>query len=248
MLLLHANEVVSSDRLIDELWAGEGREEAGRALQVAVSRLRRALEPGRATRREETGIVVTRAPGYELRTDPARLDVKRFEALVNEGRRALAAGDARSARAKLDQALALWRGPPLADLAYESFCQTEIARLEALRLGALEERIDADLALGRHADVVAQLEGLIDEYPLRERLRAQLMLALYRSRPPGRGARGLPRHAAHPRRGARDRARARAAGARAGDTEAGRFARPVRNGRARDRAHGRGRARRLRRP
>jgi DNA-binding SARP family transcriptional activator len=180
MLLLHANEVVSSDRLIDELWAGEGREEAGRALQVAVSRLRRALEPHRATR-GETGLVVTRAPGYELRTDPARLDVRRFESLVDEGRRALAAGDARSARAKLDQALALWRGPPLADLAYESFCQTEIARLEALRLGALEERIDADLALGRHADVVAQLEGLTDQYPLRERLRAQLMLALYRS-------------------------------------------------------------------
>ena len=180
MLLLHANEVVSSDRLIDELWAGEGREEAGRALQVAVSRLRRALEPARATR-GETRIVVTRAPGYELRTDPARLDVKRFEALVNEGRRALATGDARSARAKLDQALALWRGPPLADLAYESFCQTEIARLEALHLGALEERIDADLALGSHADVVAQLGGLTDQYPLRERLRAQLMLALYRS-------------------------------------------------------------------
>jgi len=180
MLLLHANEVVSSDRLIDELWSGEGREEASRALQVAVSRLRRALEPGRATRRE-TGIVVTRAPGYELRTDPARLDVMRFEALVNEAKRALAAGNARSARAKLDQALALWRGPPLADLAYESFCQAEIARLEALRLGALEERIDADLALGGHADVVAQLEGLIDQYPLRERLRAQLMLALYRS-------------------------------------------------------------------
>src|SRR5215216_1710438 len=155
MLLLHANEVVSSDRLIDELWAGEGREQAGRALQVAVSRLRRALEPGRATR-GETEVVVTRAPGYELRTDPARLDVKRFESLVNEGRRALAAGNARSARAKFDQALALWRGPPLADLAYESFCQTEIARLEALRLAALEERIDADLALGNHADVLAQ--------------------------------------------------------------------------------------------
>ena len=187
MLLLHANEVVSSDRLIEELWAGEGREEAGRALQVAVSRLRRALEPGRA-RRSDRGSAVTRAPGYVLRADPAQLDVKRFEALVTEEGRTGRAGDARPARAKLEQALALWRGPPLADLAYESFCQPEIARLEELRLGALEERIDADLALGRHAERRRQLRGLVDAEPLRERLRAQLMLALYRS---GRQAEAL---------------------------------------------------------
>jgi DNA-binding SARP family transcriptional activator/DNA polymerase III delta prime subunit len=191
MLLLHANEVVSSDRLIDELWAGERREEAARTLQVAVSRLRKALEPGRATGTESV-VVVTRAPGYELRTDPQRLDVKRFEALVSEGRRALVAGDARSARAKLDGALCLWRGPPLADLAYESFCQAEIARLEELRLGALEERIEADLALGRHTELVGELRALVREEPLRERLRAQLMLALYRS---GRQAEALDAYA-----------------------------------------------------
>jgi DNA-binding SARP family transcriptional activator len=186
MLLLHANEVVSSDRLIDQLWAGERREEAVRALQVAVSRLRKALEPDRAVG-GDSGVVVTRSPGYELRTDPERLDVKRFEALVSAGRRALVAGQARGARAKLDEALALWRGPPLADLAYESFCQAEISRLEELRLAALEERIAADLELG-HADVVAELEGLTDQHPLRERLRGQLMLALYRS---GRQAEAL---------------------------------------------------------
>jgi DNA-binding SARP family transcriptional activator len=186
MLLLHANEVVSSDRLIDELWAGDRREEAVRALQVAVSRLRKALRPDRVAG-AESGLVVTRAPGYELRTDPERLDVKRFEALASEGKRALVAGDARSARAKLDEALRLWRGPPLADLAYESFCQAEIARLEELRLAALEDRIAADLELGR-ADVVAELEALTDKHPLRERLRGQLMLALYRS---GRQAEAL---------------------------------------------------------
>jgi DNA-binding SARP family transcriptional activator len=191
MLLLHANEVASSDRLIDELWAGERRDEAARTLQVAVSRLRKALEPGRPTG-AESRVVVTRAPGYELRTDPERLDVKRFEALVSKGRRALAAGDARVARARLGEALCLWRGPPLADLAYESFCQAESARLEELRLAALEERIAADLALGRHTELVGELRALAREQPLRERLRAQLMLALYRS---GRQAEALDAYA-----------------------------------------------------
>jgi DNA-binding SARP family transcriptional activator/tetratricopeptide (TPR) repeat protein len=187
MLLLHANEVVSSDRLIDELWAGEGREEAVRALQVAVSRLRKALEPDRATG-ANSRVVVTRAPGYELRVDPQRLDAKRFEALVSEGRQALAGGDPRSAREKLNAALGLWRGPPLADLAYESFCQAEISRLEELRVSALLERVAADLELGRHAEVVGELRTLVPREPLRERLRGQLMVALYRS---GRQAEAL---------------------------------------------------------
>jgi DNA-binding SARP family transcriptional activator len=180
MLLLHANEVVSSDRLIDELWAGDRREEAINSLQVAVSRLRKALEAGR---REgpESGAIVTRSPGYELRVDPQRLDVTRFEALVGAGRKALAAGDSGSARRDFGAALGLWRGPPLADLAYESFAQSEIARLEELRLGALEYRVQADLALGRLDQVVGELEGLVSEHPLRERLRGLLMLALYRS-------------------------------------------------------------------
>src|SRR5262245_1798314 len=179
MLLLHANEVVSSDRLIEELWAGERREDGIRALQVAVSRLRKALaaDPVAAG---DNGLVVTRSPGYELRVDPERLDFKRFEAHIEEGRRLLASDDPAAARAELDAALGLWRGPPLTDLAYESFCQAEIARLEELRLEALEHRLEADLALGRHGEVVGELDGLVAQHPLRERLRMLQMLALYR--------------------------------------------------------------------
>ena len=180
MLLLHAGEVVSSDRLIDELWRGERREEALKALQVAVSRLRKALEPDRPAGADRR-LIQTRSPGYELRVDPERVDAKRFEALVNDGRQALATGDADSARRIFVEALRLWRGPPLADLAYEPFAQAEIARLEELRLGALEHRIQADLELGHHDQIVGELEGLVSEHPYRERLRGQLMLALYRS-------------------------------------------------------------------
>jgi DNA-binding SARP family transcriptional activator len=191
MLLLHAGEVVSSDRLIDELWPGERREEALKALQVAVSRLRKALEPDRPAG-ADSRLILTRPPGYELRLDVGALDAQRFEALVDEGRRDLAAGDARSGRAKLEEALGLWRGPPLADLAYESFCQAEVGRLEELRISALEERIAADLALGRHAEVIGELATLVREQPLRERPRGQLMLALYRS---GRQAEALDAYA-----------------------------------------------------
>jgi DNA-binding SARP family transcriptional activator len=180
MLLLHANEVVSSDRLIDELWARDARDEAVKSLQMAVSRLRKALDAGR-TASAESGLIVTRSPGYELRVDPQRVDVTRFEALVRHGRAALAAADVRSARRRLDEALGLWRGRPLADLAYESFAQAEIARLEELRLGALEYRFQADLALGHHDQIIGELEALISAHPYRERLRGQLMLALYRS-------------------------------------------------------------------
>jgi DNA-binding SARP family transcriptional activator len=191
MLLLHANEVVSSDRLIDELWPGERREEALKALQVAVSRLRKVLEPDRPAG-VDSRLILTRPPGYELRLDDERLDAKRFEALVDEGRRVLAAGDARSARAKLDDALRLWRGEPLADLAYESFCQAEVGRLEELHTAALEERIAAELELGRHTELVGELRTLVRAQPLRERLHGQLMLALYRS---GRQAEALGAYA-----------------------------------------------------
>lgn len=187
MLLLHANEVVSSDRLIDALWGDEGREDGIRALQVAVSRLRRALEPGLATG-ARSGAVLTRSPGYLLRVEEQRLDVKRFEALLRRGQRALAGGDVHSARRALGSALGLWRGPPLAELTYESFAQPEISRLEDLRLCALEHRLEADMALGRHVDVIGELEALVAGHPLRERLRAQLMLALYRA---GRQAEAL---------------------------------------------------------
>jgi DNA-binding SARP family transcriptional activator len=178
VLLLNANEVVSSDRLVDLLW-GEHPPETSKALQMHVSQLRKSLEPG---------VLVTRAPGYELRVDDGDVDAQRFEAAVDEGRAALSAGRARDARRILREALSLWRGPPLADLMFEDFLQREIARLEELRLAAIETRIDADLALGGHAEAVAELEALAAEHPTRERFRAQLMLALYRS---GRQAEAL---------------------------------------------------------
>jgi DNA-binding SARP family transcriptional activator len=169
ILLLTANEVISSDRLIDELW-GEQSPDSGRtALQVRVSQLRKALGGAGA-------LILTRAPGYVLRLERQQLDLHRFERLVGEADVAEPA----VAAVMLREALALWRGPPLADLAYESFAQAAIGRLEELRLAALEKRIEADLALGRHAELVAELEALVTQHPLRERLRAQLMLALYR--------------------------------------------------------------------
>jgi DNA-binding SARP family transcriptional activator len=168
VLLLHANEVVSSDRLIDALWGERPPLTAAKSIQVYVSRLRKELGEGR---------LVTRAPGYVLRVDPSELDLARFERLLGEARSA----DPKRAAQKLRGALALWRGPALADLAYERFAQPEIARLEELRLAALEQRIDADLACGRHAELVGELEALVREHPLRERLRWQLMIALYRS-------------------------------------------------------------------
>ena len=183
MLLLHANEVVSSDRLIDALWSDADRKDAANALSVAVARLRKALELGSSG--TEDGPIVTRPPGYELRIDETQLDLHRFERLVAEAR---AETEPAAAAGQLRDALALWRGPPLADLAYESFTQAEIARLEELRQTTLEYRIEADLALGRHDDLIGELEGLTANQPLRERLRAQLMVALYRS---GRQAEAL---------------------------------------------------------
>jgi DNA-binding SARP family transcriptional activator len=179
VLLLHAGEVVSSDHLIDALW-GEGAPEGARkTLQVYVSRLRKLLGP-------ET--LVTHPAGYSIEVAPQALDLVRFEHLRAEARAALEAGDAVQAAARLSEALAEWRGPPLAEFTYEAFAQPEIARLEELQLLALEERIEADIRLGRHADVAAELEGLIGRHPLRERLRGQLMLCLYRS---GRQAEAL---------------------------------------------------------
>jgi len=176
MLLLHANEVVSSDRLIDELWPDES-ESGTAALQASVSRLRKALGAG-------AGMLETNAPGYVLRLAPGQLDLHVFERLVEEAVHA----DPGTAAAKLREALALWRGPPLADFAYDTFAQAAIGRLEELRLLALERRIAADLTQGRDAELVPELEGLIAMHPLREGPRAQLMLALYRA---GRQAEAL---------------------------------------------------------
>jgi DNA-binding SARP family transcriptional activator/pimeloyl-ACP methyl ester carboxylesterase len=187
VLLLHANEVVSSDRLVEALWGERPPATGSKALQMHVSELRDLLEPERA-RGGPGRILVTRPPGYELRVKPGQLDLHRFEDAVDAARAAARAGLPRQAAAGLREALALWRGPALADLGFEDSLQADIARLEELRLAALEDRIDADLALGRHADLPAELESLVGRHPLRERLRAQLMLALYRS---GRQAEAL---------------------------------------------------------
>jgi DNA-binding SARP family transcriptional activator len=177
LLLLHANEVVSSDRLLDELWAGEPPASGMTALQVRVSQLRKAL--GSEAERLET-----KTPGYVLRVGRDELDLERFSQLMQE---ADEAGPSVTARL-LREALSLFRGPPLADFSYDAFAQPAIRRIKELRWIAVERRIDADLALGLHAELVAELEALIGEHPLRERLRAQLMLALYRS---GRQAEAL---------------------------------------------------------
>jgi predicted ATPase/DNA-binding SARP family transcriptional activator len=171
-LLLAPNRVVSLDRLIDALWGEAPPDTARNTIQVYVSQLRKLLPDG---------MLETAPPGYRLVVDPETVDLFRFVRLCEEGRSRLAAGDAAGAAETLRAALGLWRGAPLADLALEPFVQGEIARLEELRLAALEDRIDADLDLGRHAQLVAELERLVVEQPLRERLRGQLMLALYRA-------------------------------------------------------------------
>jgi DNA-binding SARP family transcriptional activator/ABC-type transport system substrate-binding protein/streptogramin lyase len=180
IFLLHANELVSRDRLIDELWGERPPGTADHSLDHQVSRLRKTL--GLAE------LLVTRWGGYVLQIDPEQIDVRRFERLLEQGRSGNAAGKPAEAAEALREALALWRGGALADLAYEPFARGEIDRLEELRLAAIEERIEAELALGRHQALVAELESLAPKHPLRERLRAQLMLALYRS---GRQAEAL---------------------------------------------------------
>jgi DNA-binding SARP family transcriptional activator len=176
LLLTRANEVVSTDRLIDELWGAEAPSTAANTLQYHISRLRKTLAPSDA--------IVTQEPGYLIRIEPHELDLLRFEQLVEEAQQASPEVAGRLLRDALD----LWRGPPLADVAHESFAQAEILRLDELRLGALEQRVDADLALDRHGELVAELERLVRDHPLRERLRGQLMLGLYRS---GRQAEAL---------------------------------------------------------
>jgi DNA-binding SARP family transcriptional activator len=172
ILLLRAGDVVPSDRLIDELWGERPPPTAAKTVQVYVSNLRKALGEG---------VLVTRAGGYALRATAVELDARQFEALADEGQGSLRAGDPRRAATLLRQALGLWRGPALADFAYDRFAQAELARLEESRLLVLEDRIDAELGLGEHARLVGELEALVREHPLRERPVGQLMLALYRS-------------------------------------------------------------------
>jgi DNA-binding SARP family transcriptional activator/streptogramin lyase len=171
VLLLHPNEAVSSERLIDELWGERPPATATKVLQTYVSQLRRVV--GADT-------IITRPPGYALRIDEQALDATRFRALVAEGRRLAARGEHDAAGERYREALALWRGPALADVVFESFARNERERLEEERLSATMELIDSELALGQHEEIVPELETLVRRHPLRERLRAQLMLALYR--------------------------------------------------------------------
>jgi len=177
MLLLHVDEVVSSDRLVEALWADKPPGAARHALEVNVSRLRKTLGANSAG----GSALVTRAPGYVLHVEPGELDVQRFERLLADGRRARAEGDAELASSAFHQADGLWRGRPLADLEFEPFARGEVERLEELQLVGIEERIEADMARGRDGELVGELRRLTGEHPWRERLYAQLMLALYRS-------------------------------------------------------------------
>jgi DNA-binding SARP family transcriptional activator len=177
VLLLHRNGVVSVDRLVDVIWGERPPANAARNVQVHVSRLRKAFENIR-----------TRANGYVLELDAGAVDVDRFERLVEESRQEASKGELERARATLQEALALWRGRALADFAYDSFAQSEIARLEELRLGALEDEVDVELALGLEHEAIPAARALVAEHPLRERPRGQLMLGLYRS---GRKAEAL---------------------------------------------------------
>jgi DNA-binding SARP family transcriptional activator len=171
-LLLRPNEPVSVGELVDELWTPPSPASAPKMVQNAVSSLRKLIGGER---------LVTQPAGYVLHLEPDELDARRFERLLEEAREALAAGGPEPARRILDEAETLWRGPPLADLAQASFAQLEIARLEELRIEATECGIEIGLASGRHHELIAELEALVARYPLREALRRQLMLALYRS-------------------------------------------------------------------
>ena len=187
VLLVHANRVVALDRLIEELWGEQPPAQATASLQAYISNLRRVLEPSRQPRTQPR-VLVTQPPGYRLVITPADLDAARFAALAEEGHRLLAAERPHPAAQALREALALWRGPALADVADEPFAQAERQRLEELRLVALEDRLAAELALGGHAAAVADLRELVGRFPFRERLHGLLMVALYRA---GRQAEAL---------------------------------------------------------
>jgi DNA-binding SARP family transcriptional activator len=177
-LVVHANHLVSVDRLLEFLWRGHPPATAANTLQTYISHLRRRLEPDRAPR-EPGRILIRRPPGYILAVGPDQVDAIRFERLIEQARRMLD-DNPDAAAAQLRTALALWRGEPLADFTFEPFAQSEITRLTELRLAATEDRIDADLALGCHAPLCAEVAQLVRDNPLRERLSGQLMVALYR--------------------------------------------------------------------
>lgn len=180
MLAMHAGEVVSLDRLLDELWTSERATPGVKRVHVNILRLRRALAAV-APAVDPASVVRTRSRGYCLDVDPEAIDAVRFTRLILRGRTKLDAGDPAAAAATLCEALALWRGEPYADFAYESFAAIEIRRLTEVRACAVELWAEAELALGSHALLAPELERLVARDPLRERLRALLMVALYRS-------------------------------------------------------------------
>lgn len=173
ILLLNANRVVSIDRLADELYAGRAPVTAATQVHRQISELRRALGPDARLQ--------TRSPGYVLHVAAEQLDLRRFERLTEEAGQALARGEAETAFELQRDALALWRGPALADLDREPFTELATGRLEEIRLAALEQRLDAELALGRHRELVGELDELMAQHPLHEPFASRLMLALYRS-------------------------------------------------------------------
>lgn len=177
-LLVYPGEVVPADRLIDVLWGSAVPKSATEMLYVRISELRKLLRAGQP---ERADVLVTQPPGYVLRVSPDELDARCFEQLVASGQQALADGAPQTAAARLSAALALWRGPALIEVADRPYAQAEIARLDDLRLQALEDRLNADLAVGRHLDVIEELKGLVGRHPLREHFCYQLMLVLYRA-------------------------------------------------------------------
>ena len=183
LLLLHANETVSRERLIEGVWGAERPSTIGAALNVHLSKIRKLLATGGAD-----ATLVTELHGYVLRIDPERLDLHCFERLAREGREALVAGRPEEASATLDRALALWRGPPLAELELDASESAALGRLCDLHLAAVEDRFEAGLLVGRHTELAAELEEFVRDHPLRERARAELMVALYRG---GRQAEAL---------------------------------------------------------
>ena len=178
ILLVHADDVVPADRLIDDLWGEAPPHSAPAILHVRISELRSALNLSGS---EDGSGILTRQSGYQLVLGPHELDARTFELLAEEGHQALSQGDRLVASKRLEEALAKWRGPAFAEIAHESFAQAEIARLEALHLQAVEDRLDVDLALGRHAEATVLLQALVVQHPLRERFWGQLMLAQYRT-------------------------------------------------------------------